>query len=636
MARRPPPARGRRGSAARTSRASTACSQSDAELVLEMDCDFSHDPADVPRLIAAVRGRRRPRARLALGRRRRDGQLGPPPAPHLARRLALRAARPRRRRPRPDRRLQVLPPGGARDDRPRRDRRARLRVPDRGHLPRAPSGVPRRRGADHVRRPPRRPVEDERLDRRRGDAPGARAPLEGASRPAVIDDDGHDASTHDVLARRRARARRLHRAVVPAVPRDRAVPRRPRARARRPAAARADGHRREPRRPGSVRRPLAPDGDRVRRRRAGARRSTASSRGAATPRRSRASWAERPDRRRGWDDAPRRPRGRLPRRRAGANAGAASRCPAGCTLPSPTALAARGVDGLYVAPGRDLGGGRPRAAASSSRPGPRRASRSRSRSPCSTRSPASRPRARSSSTRRRRSRRTRRAGSQASGCAGLRPAIYDGDTPIERRAHIRRTANAILTNPDMLHVGVLPHHDRWGDALHNLRVVVVDEAHVYRGVFGSHVANVLRRLRRLALAYGAEPGVRARVRDDRERRRARVAADRARRRGRRRRHVAAGGARGRPLEPRAPRRGARHARERARRRVAAARRARRPRAADDLLHEEPQGGRARPPLRERPSRRGDRTRGSRRTAPATRPSSDARSSGASSRASCSA
>jgi DEAD/DEAH box helicase domain-containing protein len=57
----------------------------------------------------------------------------------------------------------------------------------------------------------------------------------------------------------------------------------------------------------------------------------------------------------------------------------------------------------------------------------------------------------------------------------------------------------------MLHVGVLPHHDRWGDVLHNLRVVVVDEAHVYRGVFGSHVANVLRRLRRLARAYGADP-----------------------------------------------------------------------------------------------------------------------------------
>ena len=91
------------------------------------------------------------------------------------------------------------------------------------------------------------------------------------------------------------------------------------------------------------------------------------------------------------------------------------------------------------------------------------------------------------------------------GLRGLRPAVYDGDTPTERRAHIRRTANAILTNPDMLHVGVLPHHDRWGDVLHNLRVVVVDEAHVYRGVFGSHVANVIRRLRRLARAYGADP-----------------------------------------------------------------------------------------------------------------------------------
>jgi DEAD/DEAH box helicase domain-containing protein len=87
----------------------------------------------------------------------------------------------------------------------------------------------------------------------------------------------------------------------------------------------------------------------------------------------------------------------------------------------------------------------------------------------------------------------------------LRPAIYDGDTPIQQRAHVRRSANAILTNPDMLHVGVLPHHDRWGDVLHNLRAVVVDEAHVYRGVFGSHVANVLRRLRRLARAYGADP-----------------------------------------------------------------------------------------------------------------------------------
>ena len=88
---------------------------------------------------------------------------------------------------------------------------------------------------------------------------------------------------------------------------------------------------------------------------------------------------------------------------------------------------------------------------------------------------------------------------------GLKPAIYDGDTPSERRWQIRKWSNVVLTNPDMLHVGVLPHHDRWGDVLANLRYVVVDEAHVYRGVFGSHVANVLRRLRRLARIYEAEP-----------------------------------------------------------------------------------------------------------------------------------
>src|ERR671935_1828720 len=87
----------------------------------------------------------------------------------------------------------------------------------------------------------------------------------------------------------------------------------------------------------------------------------------------------------------------------------------------------------------------------------------------------------------------------------VRAAIYDGDTPLEQRWQIRKWANIILTNPDMLHIGVLPHHDRWADVLHNLRYVVVDEAHVYRGVFGSHVGNVLRRLRRLARVYGAEP-----------------------------------------------------------------------------------------------------------------------------------
>ncbi len=87
----------------------------------------------------------------------------------------------------------------------------------------------------------------------------------------------------------------------------------------------------------------------------------------------------------------------------------------------------------------------------------------------------------------------------------LREAIYDGDTPREERPAIRRRANLVLTNPDMLNVGVLPHHKRWGDFLSNLGWVVVDEAHTYRGVFGSHVANVLRRLRRTARLYGADP-----------------------------------------------------------------------------------------------------------------------------------
>jgi DEAD/DEAH box helicase domain-containing protein len=93
----------------------------------------------------------------------------------------------------------------------------------------------------------------------------------------------------------------------------------------------------------------------------------------------------------------------------------------------------------------------------------------------------------------------------ALGVPKLRPAIYDGDTPIEQRWQIRKWSNAILTNPDMVHIGLLPNHERWGEVLANLRYVVVDEAHVYRGVFGSHVANVLRRLRRMARIYGSEP-----------------------------------------------------------------------------------------------------------------------------------
>src|SRR5919201_1885845 len=87
----------------------------------------------------------------------------------------------------------------------------------------------------------------------------------------------------------------------------------------------------------------------------------------------------------------------------------------------------------------------------------------------------------------------------------VRPAIYDGDTKREERQAIRRRSNLVLTNPDMLHVGILPNHPAWADFFANLAVVVVDEAHVYRGVFGSHVANVLRRLRRVCDAYGTTP-----------------------------------------------------------------------------------------------------------------------------------
>ncbi len=86
-----------------------------------------------------------------------------------------------------------------------------------------------------------------------------------------------------------------------------------------------------------------------------------------------------------------------------------------------------------------------------------------------------------------------------------RPALYDGDTPTGERRQVRSWANLVLTNPDMLHVGILPGHSAWAEALSHLRYVVIDEAHVYRGVFGSQVANVLARLRRVAAAYGAEP-----------------------------------------------------------------------------------------------------------------------------------
>src|SRR5215204_381147 len=78
-------------------------------------------------------------------------------------------------------------------------------------------------------------------------------------------------------------------------------------------------------------------------------------------------------------------------------------------------------------------------------------------------------------------------------------------TPNALRADIRRRANILLTNPDMLNIGILPNHEAWADFLRNLEIVAVDEAHVLRGVFGSHVAAVLRRLRRVAMLHGGDP-----------------------------------------------------------------------------------------------------------------------------------
>ena len=94
-------------------------------------------------------------------------------------------------------------------------------------------------------------------------------------------------------------------------------------------------------------------------------------------------------------------------------------------------------------------------------------------------------------------------------CPKLMPAsaidTFDGDTSQESRTDIRKRGRIVLTNPDMLHLGILPNHSLWSRYLHGLRYVVLDEAHVYRGILGSHVANIIRRLRRLCLYYGTTP-----------------------------------------------------------------------------------------------------------------------------------
>ncbi len=89
--------------------------------------------------------------------------------------------------------------------------------------------------------------------------------------------------------------------------------------------------------------------------------------------------------------------------------------------------------------------------------------------------------------------------------SGLCVHTFDGDTPQDARKAIRQRANVILTNPDMLHTGILPHHTKWARLFENLRYIVIDELHYYRGVYGSHLANVLRRLARLCAFYGSKP-----------------------------------------------------------------------------------------------------------------------------------
>ncbi len=87
----------------------------------------------------------------------------------------------------------------------------------------------------------------------------------------------------------------------------------------------------------------------------------------------------------------------------------------------------------------------------------------------------------------------------------IRAFTYDGDTPQDARKAIRERANVVLTNPDMLHSGILPHHTKWAKCFENLRYLVIDELHYYRGVYGSHLANLIRRLKRVCEFYGSSP-----------------------------------------------------------------------------------------------------------------------------------
>jgi DEAD/DEAH box helicase domain-containing protein len=91
------------------------------------------------------------------------------------------------------------------------------------------------------------------------------------------------------------------------------------------------------------------------------------------------------------------------------------------------------------------------------------------------------------------------------GALGVKAFTFDGDTPGDARQAIRLHGDIVVSNPDMLHQGILPHHTKWAQFFENLRYVVIDEVHTYRGVFGSHVANVIRRLKRVCAFYGVTP-----------------------------------------------------------------------------------------------------------------------------------
>ena len=180
-------------------------------------------------------------------------------------------------------------------------------------------------------------------------------------------------------------------------------------------------------------------------------------------------------------------------------------------------------------PGRGDGGGPRRRGRRDRHARPPRASRCATRSRSSSRSSTTRRRARSSCSRPRRSARTRWPSSaswpQRPACRSS-PSTYDGDTPAPIRSAVRAAGQVVVTNPDMLHSAILPHHTKWFQLFEQLRVIVIDELHTYRGVFGGHVANVLRRLLRICAHYGSHAGHRLLLGDDREPGRAGGDADR--------------------------------------------------------------------------------------------------------------